>query len=893
MIRVRQLSGDDEEGAARAIGRLLGKIKLQEADDASEPQQKSLIAAGLAVVARDSGRALMLRRADTGAWEFPGGHIDHGETPRRAARREWAEETGLVLPSGEDSRGWEGTNGVYAGYVHSVAHEFPLNGRDMSANPDGDDFEELAWVHPRDIAARAVRNELRTDLPRVREAITGKSAVWVFRKSFKHVPTAAIDLDGTLLEPADPPDFGAVRYGAAEALSELAAKGWRIIIWTVRGNTQAVGDYLDVQGIPWDYINENPDQPPDGSGKVIADVYVDDRAVDGQQEWPNILDEIIGMAVAASEPAPQAKGWKKPDAFAEALRESGFNDYFVQQLLEPEILSEGELRVRLRRADADQRTIDAVAAKFTQLVQKSDRSRDMLNFYVANHKRERQPNNFSCGATEFAAACMYRGVQMLISDAEKLLGTCVETSTNPLRMVEEFHKLGIRAEFIEHMTLEQLSAELEAGNPVIVNLEDYGERREPGAAFLYGHYNTALKRMDSITLFHDPSIENVEEGSENTATPGLVPYTDEDFLRVWWDTRELIGEKEGKLIRSSIVVGTRDVPQVRKAAGAQCEQGETSAKTGCTSASGETAKRKPPGSQFSQKIKDKLRAFGMVGTFPPADVPIHDVKVADLSAGMEALKYSPLMSWSQQTKSGRISRQYRYTEAFHQRNAEEKFARVKELEPVAEQIAETLTNRMRDNALPEKTREAAAIASIIAETGLRPTDGADSVKHGHFGISSLQARHARIAGDSVELDFVGKEGVRNRTTVRDPINVLFLKHQLTKYKSEQQLFPSADSDDAGIELKRASTEAGGPADVKLKDLRTLKACNTARSAVRDFQGPPPPLTGNRAKDIKLMAKAVLAVSGTVAAVLNNTPTQSRDNYVMPQIWREWQEKFQL
>jgi 8-oxo-dGTP diphosphatase len=53
----------------------------------------------LAVPLRD-GRVFVARRASglhlAGSWEFPGGKIDVGETPADAARRELAEETGLV-----------------------------------------------------------------------------------------------------------------------------------------------------------------------------------------------------------------------------------------------------------------------------------------------------------------------------------------------------------------------------------------------------------------------------------------------------------------------------------------------------------------------------------------------------------------------------------------------------------------------------------------------------------------------------------------------------------------------------------------------------------------------------------------------------------------------------
>ena len=58
------------------------------------------------VVAIRDGRVLVARRRDDaehlpGAWEFPGGKVERGETPEQAARRELGEETGLTASTFE------------------------------------------------------------------------------------------------------------------------------------------------------------------------------------------------------------------------------------------------------------------------------------------------------------------------------------------------------------------------------------------------------------------------------------------------------------------------------------------------------------------------------------------------------------------------------------------------------------------------------------------------------------------------------------------------------------------------------------------------------------------------------------------------------------------------
>lgn len=106
--------------------------------------------------------------------------------------------------------------------------------------------------------------------------------------------TVAVDLDGTLaenLEVFDPEKIGEPRKGAKAAMDDFAELGWRIIIFTVRGDKKLVGDWLKKHEIAYDYINENPDQPLDASGKVIADLYIDDRGLNADQSWIKILVE--------------------------------------------------------------------------------------------------------------------------------------------------------------------------------------------------------------------------------------------------------------------------------------------------------------------------------------------------------------------------------------------------------------------------------------------------------------------------------------------------------------------------------------------------------------------------------------------------------------------------
>jgi 8-oxo-dGTP diphosphatase len=57
---------------------------------------------GVAVIVVREGRVLLGKRKNAhgaGTWQFPGGHLEYGESIESCARRELFEETGLTIVS--------------------------------------------------------------------------------------------------------------------------------------------------------------------------------------------------------------------------------------------------------------------------------------------------------------------------------------------------------------------------------------------------------------------------------------------------------------------------------------------------------------------------------------------------------------------------------------------------------------------------------------------------------------------------------------------------------------------------------------------------------------------------------------------------------------------------
>jgi 8-oxo-dGTP pyrophosphatase MutT (NUDIX family) len=146
-------------------------------NEPAEPAETLPIAAGVAVVAADSGRVLLLQRPvdpndpASGRWEFPGGHLDPNETPWAAASREFCEEVGSALPDGQVVGQWTSPDGVYVGFVYLIASEADVDINqdhedrpylNPDADPDGKGIEVVAWWDPEHLPDMpALRDEVR------------------------------------------------------------------------------------------------------------------------------------------------------------------------------------------------------------------------------------------------------------------------------------------------------------------------------------------------------------------------------------------------------------------------------------------------------------------------------------------------------------------------------------------------------------------------------------------------------------------------------------------------------------------------------------------------------------------------------------------------------------
>lgn len=101
----------------------------------------------------------------------------------------------------------------------------------------------------------------------------------------------AIDFDGTITKDHTYPEIGYIEKRTIEVLKKLQKKH-TLCLWTCReGKALTIAvDMLKANGIDIEWINDSPYTT--GSRKIVADLYIDDRAFGGITDW-DVIEEHL------------------------------------------------------------------------------------------------------------------------------------------------------------------------------------------------------------------------------------------------------------------------------------------------------------------------------------------------------------------------------------------------------------------------------------------------------------------------------------------------------------------------------------------------------------------------------------------------------------------------
>lgn len=92
--------------------------------------------------------------------------------------------------------------------------------------------------------------------------------------------TAVIDFDNTISgydKWRGEGIMGPIVPYCKDAVNELKEWGWRVVVFTTRGNVAQVQSWLASNGLGWCKVNSTAHNPPGTSHKPIGEVYFDDR----------------------------------------------------------------------------------------------------------------------------------------------------------------------------------------------------------------------------------------------------------------------------------------------------------------------------------------------------------------------------------------------------------------------------------------------------------------------------------------------------------------------------------------------------------------------------------------------------------------------------------------
>jgi NAD(P)-dependent dehydrogenase (short-subunit alcohol dehydrogenase family) len=131
--------------------------------------------------------------------------------------------------------------------------------------------------------------------------------------------TLAVDFDATISQYAGWKGlgkFGPIFPGCIGELQKVRDNGWKIVIWTTRGDDiDDVKKFLIDNKVPFDYINENVPGSPENLSKkkIIASVYLDDRAINFDGDWSGMANRILGFRTHYQQAASGQQAEDYPD----------------------------------------------------------------------------------------------------------------------------------------------------------------------------------------------------------------------------------------------------------------------------------------------------------------------------------------------------------------------------------------------------------------------------------------------------------------------------------------------------------------------------------------------------------------------------------------------------
>lgn len=193
--------------------------------------------------------------------------------------------------------------------------------------------------------------------------------------------------------------------------------------------------------------------------------------------------------------------------------------------------------------------------------------------------------------------------------------------------------------------------------------------------------------------------------------------------------------------------------------------------------------------------------------------------------------------------------------SYREEKISEKHNRIQEtLEPKFDSIVRKLRKQTESSV-------EAQVLYLISQTGFRiGGEGDGKTEHKAYGASNLLGKHVTVDGDKVTFDFIGKEGVRQVHSIKDPT----IAKMVANKQDDDRLFQTNEG-----KIRKAWKALGGE---KVHDIRSVLATRLAKKTLSKLI-PPEPKTKKELATIQKKAAEVAAKK------LGNRPSEALNTYI--------------
>lgn len=219
-------------------------------------------------------------------------------------------------------------------------------------------------------------------------------------------------------------------------------------------------------------------------------------------------------------------------------------------------------------------------------------------------------------------------------------------------------------------------------------------------------------------------------------------------------------------------------------------------------------------------------------------------------------------------------KQYRYHAKWTSRRSDDKYFRLYEFGKALPEARKKLIKDLHRKELDERKVLAISV-DVLQKTLIRVGNESYKQLYGSFGLTTLRDKHVKINGNKINIDFVGKKGVKQNVELNDRTLAKLVKKCRDIPGQDLFQFYSNGKEHRGIDSGKINNyikEITG-SDFTAKDFRTWGG---TLEALRQFSK----CTADENFQLN-SKKTVVSVLDCVAKKLGNTRTVCKSSYVYP------------